>query len=133
MLAFLALGLVGLQALYVGLLARVLFDSDQRKARRRLAWFGFNRAVLLAAGMLLVGLLCGVPLIREWWLQDFRLPDEIGPPSYLAVAGLGLMLAAFIHFTSSLVYNAAVTTFGGFMEKRSTDQPAGAHACTTTR
>ena len=128
MLAFLALALVGLQACYVGLLARVLFDTEQHKARRRLAWFGFNRAALLSSVLTAGGILCAVPLVEEWRARGYALPEEIGVPSYLAVAGLGLLLAAFIHFTFSLVYNAAVETFGGFLREVNSRETSGAKA-----
>ena len=106
LLLFLLVGVVGFQALLTGILAKVLYDPERHEAHRWHGWFRFNRATLIAGGMLLAGAAAGGELMTEYCRLGYRLPVEIGPASYRAVAGLGLGLLAALYFTFSLVFNA---------------------------
>ena len=106
MLLFLLVGVVGFQALLTGILAKVLYDPERHEAHRWHGWFRFNRATLATGAMLLAGWLAGWGLISEYVNLGHKLPPEIGPASYHAVAGVGLCLLAALYFTFSLVFNA---------------------------
>ena len=108
MLLFLVAFLVGLQLCLTGILAKVLYDSEQKRVQTWSRFFGFNRAVLISALLFLAGLVCGWGLIAEYIGSHFRLPDFLGVASYRAVVGVGLILSAFLYFTFALVFNALV-------------------------
>jgi len=108
MLFFLLLFLVGLQFFFMGILARAIYDSEKRHSPKWLRLFGFSRSSLASAGIFLVGLLSMWPLVVEYVDNGFALPPQIGKSSYQAVGGIGLVFAAVIYFTFSLVYNAVM-------------------------
>jgi hypothetical protein len=108
MLLFLMAFLVGLQLCLTGILAKVLYDSEQKRVRTWSRFFGFNRAVLISFLLFVTGLGCSWGLLAEYLGSHLRLPDFLGVPSYRAVAGLGFILSAFLYFTFALVFNALV-------------------------
>ena len=106
MLLFLLVGVVGFQSLLTGVLAKVLYDPERREAHRWHGWFRFNHATLVTAAILLLGVAAGSSLISEYFRLGYKLPPELGPASYRAVAGVGLVLLGALYFTFSLVFNA---------------------------
>lgn len=107
MLLFMLLSLVGVQLFMMGVLARALYGCADR-LRRWHKVFRFGPAVLVSAVLGIGGLLCLLPLAREYVNHQYRLPPDISAVSFHAVAGIGLVLWSFIHFTFSMVYNAAL-------------------------
>lgn len=112
MLLFLLVGVVGFQSLLTGVLAKVLYDPERHEAHRWHRWFRFNTAVTAAVAMVLLGGVAALELITEYVHLGYRLPVEIGPASYRAVAGIGLCLIAALYFTFSLVFNALYESTG---------------------
>jgi glycosyltransferase involved in cell wall biosynthesis len=108
MLFFLLLFLVGLQFFFMGILARAIYDSEKRRSPKWLRLFGFGRSSLASAGIFWAGLLSMRPLVVEYVDNGFHLPPQIGRSSYEAVGGIGLVFAAVIYFTFSLLYNAVM-------------------------
>ena len=107
MLLFLLVFIVGIQWFMMGNLARVLYGCEN--GRRKWQWsFRFGPAVLVSSVLALAGLLSLLPLAREYVADNYRLPSTMSEASFHAVAGIGLILWSFIHFTFSMVYNAAV-------------------------
>ena len=114
MLLFLLCSMVGLQLVFTGLLAKVLYDPEKRRTNRWLKYFSFTRSTLISAALFLLGIASSVGLIVEYFHGKFLLPATLMPASYRAVAGIGLILAAAIYFTFSLVLNALYeATFAG--------------------
>jgi glycosyltransferase involved in cell wall biosynthesis len=112
MLLFLLVGVVGFQSLLTGVLAKVLYDPERHEAHRWHGWFRFNTAVVTTAAMVLLGGLAALELITEYISLGYRLPAQLGPASYRAVAGMGLCLLAALYFTFSLVFNALYESTG---------------------
>ena len=108
MLLFLVAFLVGLQLCLTGILAKVLYDSEQKRVQTWTRFFGFTQAVLISCLLFLTGLVCGWGLLAEYLWSNLRLPDFLGVPSYRAVAGVGFILSSFLYFTFALVFNALV-------------------------
>jgi glycosyltransferase involved in cell wall biosynthesis len=106
MLLFLLMGVIGFQALLTAILAKVIYDPEGREARRWHPWFGFNRVALVTGALFILGLMAGLGLVSEYLRLGYRLPSELGPASYRAVAGVGLCLLGALYFTFSLVFNA---------------------------
>lgn len=107
MLLFLLLALVGLQSSLMGILARAVYGhKDHEKSWQRV--FRFNSAVLISSVLLISGILCFLPLIREYISSGYRLPPNLTAGSFRAVDGVGLVLWSFVHFTFSMLYNAVL-------------------------
>ena len=105
-LLFLLFSIVGVQLLIVGLLARAIYGVEDRWSRWCRRLFACNTSVLISAGLLAAGIFSFLPLVREYLQAGLRLAPELSAASYHAVAGLGLVLLSFIHFTFSLVHGA---------------------------
>lgn len=106
MLLFLLCAVVGLQLVFTGLLAKVLYDPEKQRSSRWLQYFGFTRSAFISLGLFLLGIASGAGLLTEYFQGKFRLPSMVTPESYRVVVGLGLILAAVIYFTFGLVLNA---------------------------
>jgi glycosyltransferase involved in cell wall biosynthesis len=109
MLLFLVAFIAGLNFLFTGMIARVLYDEEAAKAERRRRMFHLNRAIPTSIFLEVLGAGFALPLVLEYVKQGYRLPEALGIASYQAVAGLALMLAGFTFFTASLVINAALS------------------------
>jgi glycosyltransferase involved in cell wall biosynthesis len=108
----LTLGIVGMQGVMLGCLAKVFFDYTHRRTKRLLALFSYTRATLVAGGLFLLGVLAEVPLVVNYFEHGLRLPEEFGIPNYLGVTGLFLMVAGFTIFIFTLLMNAAAISTG---------------------
>jgi glycosyltransferase involved in cell wall biosynthesis len=107
-LAGVALAVLGLQSIYLGVLARLLYESDGAVRRRWLGWFRYNRAVGASAALFALGLALLSFLVIDYLSNDLRLPSLTldGGPSYQAVTGLLLVMMGFSTFTFTLVLHA---------------------------
>jgi hypothetical protein len=97
---------VGLQAVYMGILARTFYDVTGEVRARWLRRFRYNRTVLVSLLMFVAGATFASFLVSEYLSNDLKLPD-IGTSSYEAVTGVMLMVFAFMTFTFMLVLHAA--------------------------
>ena len=107
-LAGVALAVLGLQSIYLGILARVLYESDGAVRNRWLRRFRYNRAVGVSAALFALGLALLSFLVIDYVSNDLRLPSLTlaGGPSYRAVTGLLLIMMGFSTFTFTLVLHA---------------------------
>jgi glycosyltransferase involved in cell wall biosynthesis len=107
MLAGLTLTVVGLEYLYFGALAQVLYDYTGRARRRWLALFPYSRTVAGCAFSFLLGIALTVPLIVDYVSEGLSLPTDPGPVHHLAVTGLLAMIVGFTTFAFTLILHAA--------------------------
>ena len=105
MLLGLTLTVVGLQCVYLGVLAQVLFDYSGRATARWLRRFRYNRAVALSALSFVGGLGAGVPLSVSYVEHGWALP-ALGATTHLAVLGLLLMIVGFMTFAFTLMLHS---------------------------
>ena len=107
MLFGLVLSILGLHGVYVGSLARVLFDYGGERTRRWLSRFAYTRSVLLSAFATLIGVALLVPLVALYFANGLALPGRAFPQNHLAITGLLFLVAGFMNFTFTLVLHAA--------------------------
>jgi hypothetical protein len=100
------LATLGLQCLYMGIVARVLYDPGGRVLRLWLGRFRYNRAVFGSFALFIVGVALCVPLVRAYIRGGLRLDDSPMPANYLSVAGLLAIIIAFSSFTFTLILHA---------------------------
>jgi glycosyltransferase involved in cell wall biosynthesis len=107
-LAGVALAVLGLQSIYLGVLARLLYESDGAVRKRWLRWFRYNRAVGASAALFALGVALLSFLVVDYLSNDLRLPSLTlsGGPSYRAVTGLLFIMMGFSTFTFTLVLHA---------------------------
>lgn len=96
---------LGLQSIYMGLLARLIYDYSGATAKRYLKRFSYDRSVLASALVFSAGVLLTAPLIVDYARQGLALP-ELARRDYLAVSGLLCMIGAFLNFSFTLVLHA---------------------------
>lgn len=105
MLLGLTLALLGLQCVYLGVLAQVLFDYSGEVTKRWFARFPYTRTVTLAAALFAAGVAVNVWLAVYYVKHDFQLSLD-APVIYLGVTGLFAMVAGFVTFTFTLLLHA---------------------------
>jgi glycosyltransferase involved in cell wall biosynthesis len=102
------LTILGLQSVFVGCIAQVLYDYAGQASRRWGRTFRYTRTVVAAALTFVAGVALTAPLIVEYATNDWSLPGDIDPEGYLAVLGLLAMICSFIAFTNTLLLHAAL-------------------------
>jgi glycosyltransferase involved in cell wall biosynthesis len=105
MLLGLTLATLGLQCMYLGILAQVFFDYSGEVTARWFARFRYTRAVLGAASLFAAGLLLTGSLLVYYVRHQFRLAPDAGV-NHLGVTGLFLMIVGFVTFTFTLVLHS---------------------------
>jgi glycosyltransferase involved in cell wall biosynthesis len=107
MLAGVTLTLLGLQGVYLGWVARLLYDFTGRERRRLLVWFPYTRTVLISVVVGILGLAMTAPLVFTYVRHGLALPTDIVEVTHLAVTGLVFLMAAFLTFVFVLLVHAA--------------------------
>lgn len=105
MLIGLALCVLGLQAFFLGCLARVLYDRSGRERRRWVRAFAYTRTVLATVAGFSVGCLLIAPLAIEYLGSGLAL-TTLGWRNHAAITGITFMVAAFMTFAFTLTLHA---------------------------
>jgi glycosyltransferase involved in cell wall biosynthesis len=100
------LGIVGLESVYLGCLARVVYDPTGNQTARLVDRFRYTRTTIAAMTLFALGVVLVGALAWRWVTNDFLLPGALDEINYLAIFGLFLMVAAFTTFTFMLVLHA---------------------------
>ena len=106
MLLGVTLVVLGLQCLFLGVIAQVLYDFASLAGKKWLGIFRYTRTVVISAVFLLAGAGMGVPLVFRYVQNGFTLSDGLNWTNYLAVTGLQAMIASFMLFTFTLILHA---------------------------
>jgi len=104
----LAIFVVGLQAFFLGCIAQVLFDYTGRRREKWLALFPYTRTVLLAVGLVLLGVGLAVPLAVAYFTNNLALKTANLAQDHLAVTGLASVIAGAELFVFVLLLHGAV-------------------------
>ena len=105
MLLGLSATILGLQCIFMGILAQVLFDYSGDITKRWLTRFAYTRTIAAAAGMFLVGIGLMSALLSYYVQHHFELTPGV-TVNHLGVTGILLMIAGFMTFTFTLVLHA---------------------------
>jgi glycosyltransferase involved in cell wall biosynthesis len=103
MLLGVSLSLLGLQCVYMGILAKVFFDYSGDVTAKWFRRFSYTRAVLSSGAVFALGLTFAVSLTRTYLRNHFSLPDST---NNLGFTGLLLMIAGFMSFTFTLILHS---------------------------
>ncbi|MEO6773046.1 MAG: glycosyltransferase family 2 protein [Kofleriaceae bacterium] len=105
MLLGVTLGTLGLQCVYLGVIAQVFFDYSGERTRVWFSRFPYTRTVGIAAALFLAGLVLTTTLIVAYVRHHFRLEDG-DLLNHLGVTGLFLLIAGFTTFTFTLILHS---------------------------
>jgi hypothetical protein len=105
-LAGMTAALVGLQGVYLGILARVLYDFTGRARRTWLRAFPYTRTVLGSWALVAAGVGLVLPLVARYLRGGLALTG-LEASSHAAVTGSLLVAAGFGTFVFTLVLHAA--------------------------
>jgi glycosyltransferase involved in cell wall biosynthesis len=108
MLLGMILTLVGLQGVFLGCIAQVLFDYTGEATTRWMRRFPYTRTVLIAAGLFIVGAVAALPLAIEYLDRGLELNRSMAPENHLAVFGATAMVSGFSVFVFTLILHGAV-------------------------
>ncbi|MDX2051017.1 MAG: glycosyltransferase family 2 protein [Polyangiaceae bacterium] len=103
MLLGMSLALLGLQCVYMGILAQVFFDYGGAVTAKWFQRFSYTRAVALSALMFIVGLGFAGLLTYSYLANGYRLPAST---NNLGFTGLLLMIMGFMTFTFTLILHS---------------------------
>jgi glycosyltransferase involved in cell wall biosynthesis len=109
MLLGLTLATLGLQCIYMGILAQVFFDYSGAVTKRWFDRFPYTRTVGLAALFFTIGLGLGGALIAYYVRHNYQLTAD-SMVVHLGVLGLLLMIAGFMTFTFTLLLHSTAVT-----------------------
>ncbi|MDP8998981.1 MAG: glycosyltransferase family 2 protein [Myxococcota bacterium] len=105
MLLGLTLVTLGLQCIYLGILAQVFFDYSGDITKRWFRRFAYTRTVAISGGMFALGLGLTGSLLVYYLGHQLRLAPEL-TANYLGVTGLLLMIVGFMTFTFTLLLHS---------------------------
>ncbi len=106
-LAGVALAVLGLQSVYLGILAQCIYDPTGEVRAKWMHRFRYNRAVLASVLLLVAGIVLLSFLVYTYLRSGLSLPpDAIENESYRAVTGVLLMVLGFMTFTFTLLLYA---------------------------
>jgi len=105
MLAGMCAAVLGLQAIYLGILARLFYDHTGVMAARYQKRLSYNRSVIFSGLLFAAGVAMTAPLIFDYVRFGFHLPALL-PRYYMTVTGLLFMIAAFLNFAFTLLIHA---------------------------
>jgi glycosyltransferase involved in cell wall biosynthesis len=99
---------VGCQALLLGCVAQILFDYTGRNTHRWQRVFPYTRTVLLAFGLVLLGVALAIPLLVTYVTSDLALDRADTIQNHLAVTGLAATITGSQLFVSTLVLHGTI-------------------------
>jgi glycosyltransferase involved in cell wall biosynthesis len=105
MLLGVTLATLGLQCVYLGVIAQVFFDYTGERTRVWFSRFPYTRTVGIAAVLFLAGLVLTSSLIVSYVRHHFQLADG-NVLNHLGVTGLFLLIAGFTTFTFTLILHS---------------------------
>ncbi len=106
MLLGLVLAVVGLQSAMTGLIARVVYDRSGRRRARILAALPYDRTVLAAVALFVVGIGLAAPLVADYVRHGLALAEPSTGANHRAIVGLMAVAFAFLVFVNTLVLHA---------------------------
>jgi len=105
MLFGVTLATLGLQCVYLGVIAQVFYDYSGERTRVWFRRFPYTRTVGIAAALFFAGLVLTTALVVTYVRHHFRLEDG-EMLNHLGVTGLFLLIAGFMTFTFTLILHS---------------------------
>lgn len=113
MLLGLTFSILGLQLVYMGILAKLLFDYNGQKQVLIKKVFTYNKSVSASVIIFLLGILMIIPFIIDYFESGFLL-NTIPKSAFMAITGLELIILAFINFAFTLLFHGLIIQVSEF-------------------
>jgi glycosyltransferase involved in cell wall biosynthesis len=101
-----AVSVMGVSAIYLGILARVINDLTGSAARRWMRVFPYNRTFTLSAALAVLGVAPNALLIAVFVSHSLSIPASAVGVVHAAITGMLLVMIGFMTFTFTLVLHA---------------------------
>jgi hypothetical protein len=101
-----ALSIIGVSALYLGVLAKVINDLTGEAGHVWLRRFPYNRTFVISGLLALAGLVLDAVLLGVYVANGLSIPASAVRAVHLATTGMLLILIGFLTFTFTLVLHA---------------------------
>ena len=121
MLLGLTAGTLGLQSVYLGLLARSLYDFTGTYTPTLLRRFRYTRAASVSMALMALGSLLGLPFLFAYIGNGFDFVEDVTARGHLAVLGLFIAIVGFTTFTFTLMLHALSLPSAMGAGRRATD------------
>ncbi len=105
MLLGMTLATLGSVSIFMGMIAKAIYDPTGEKIKRYLNIFQYNKSVVLNLILFLTGVVLTFPLVRDFVSFGYKLPG-VQDKYYLSVTGLTLIIISFVNFTFTLLLHA---------------------------
>ena len=89
-------------------MSQVLFDYTGRHSHRWRRIFPYSRTVLIAFGLVLLGIASAIPLVVAYAANDLALSRADAFPNHLAVTGLAAAITGAQLFVFTLVLHGTI-------------------------
>jgi glycosyltransferase involved in cell wall biosynthesis len=99
---------VGCQTLFFGCVAQVLFDYTGRHSIRWRRLFPYTRTVLIAFGLVIVGIASAIPLLVTYITKGLALNGSDAVVNHVAVTGLAAAITGAQLFVSTLLLHGTI-------------------------
>ncbi len=99
---------VGCQTLFLGCVAQVLFDYTGRHRARWGRVFPYTRTVLIALGLVVLGVALAIPLVVTFSSNDLALNGSDAVVNHVAVTGLAAAITGAQLFVSTLLLHGTI-------------------------
>ena len=100
------LAIIGLECVFLGCMAETLYDPSGDARRRWLAVFAYTRTMILTALAFAVGLGLAINFVAAYVGAGYTVFGDTIVTNHMAVAGLTLIVLAFLTFVSTLLLHA---------------------------
>lgn len=103
-----SLVLLGLLGIFAGIISKVLFDYTGHEAIKWSQILSYTRTTIISAVVSTSGLLGLIPLVKDYFVNNLRLPPPPSLSTHLAITGLTLLLSGLVTFVFTLVIHASI-------------------------
>ena len=101
-----AVSVIGVSAIYVGILAKVINDLTGHALPRWMGWFPYSRTFVISALLVLIGVVANCVLVGVYIANGLAIPPSAARVVHVAITGLLLVMLGFLTFTFTLVLHA---------------------------
>lgn len=101
-----AISIIGVSAVYLGVLAKVINDLTGATVRRWTDRFPYNRTFVVSALLALIGVALNAILLGVYVANGLLIPPSAVRIVHLAITGMLLVMLGFLTFTFTLVLHA---------------------------
>ncbi|MDD5489268.1 MAG: glycosyltransferase family 2 protein [Candidatus Moranbacteria bacterium] len=106
MLLGMTLTILGAVSIFMGLVAKAIYDPSGKKMKKYMKFFQYNKSFLASLVLIIIGIFFTLPLVSDFISFGYNLSSGLQDKYYLSVTGLTLIIIAFVNFTFTLLLHS---------------------------